>query len=207
MTGRTQERTKPERAYERACCRRSFPAFADAGRRLRNRPSIPSPRFESVAWQRAEDDAKHRNVLSTHSLRLQPEAWRTTCYGSTAVWLRRHPYIGALQTSVSIERQFSRIFPAHPRSLARCLSRARRHGAALLRLRRPQGFRFSENLVCDERKKIFRTFRKRRRLALGAGHTRVASRKSVPRALRANTNKEKNNGTLRKQNHFERLSR
>jgi hypothetical protein len=71
----------------------------------------------------------------------------------------------------------------------------------------PCGFRFSENLVCNERKKIFRTFRKRRRLALGAGHTRVASRKSVPRALRANTNKEKNNGTLRKQDHFERLSR
>jgi hypothetical protein len=31
---------------------------------------------------------------------------------------------------------------------------------------------------------------------LGAGHTRVASRKSVPRAIRANTNKEKHNGTL-----------
>jgi hypothetical protein len=33
----------------------------------------------------------------------------------------RHPYIGALQTSVSRKRQFSCIFPAHPRSLASVL--------------------------------------------------------------------------------------
>lgn len=44
-------------------------------------------------------------------------------------------------------------------------------------------------------------------LALGAGHTRVASRRSVPRAIRANTTKEKNNGDLRKQDHSERLPR
>ena len=34
-------------------------------------------------------------------------------------------------------------------------------------------------------------------MALGSGAPRVASRKSVPRAFRANTNKEKHNGTLR----------
>jgi hypothetical protein len=89
-----------------------------------NRPSIPAPQYVPFAWRDGKDDAKHRNARSTRSLLLQPEAWRTTSSGSTAVWLHRHPYIGALQTSVSIERQFSRIFPAHPRSLARCLSRA-----------------------------------------------------------------------------------
>jgi hypothetical protein len=50
------------------------------------------------------------------------------------------------QTDVSLERHLSRIFPCLTRSLARCLSRALRHGTALLRLRRPKGFRLSENL-------------------------------------------------------------
>jgi hypothetical protein len=43
---------------------------------------------------------------------------------SSAVWFYRHPYIEAFQTGVSIERHLSRIFPAFPRSLARCYSRA-----------------------------------------------------------------------------------
>jgi hypothetical protein len=57
-------------------------------------------------------------------------------------------------------------------------------------LRAPLRVSAFKKSLCKERKKIFRTFRKRRRLALGAGHTRVASRKSVPRVIRANTNKE-----------------
>jgi len=168
----------------------SIPALANPSRRLRNWPSIPSPQYRLLAWRDAEDDAKHWNARSTRYLLLQPEAWQATGYRSTAVQLHRHPYIGALQTSVSIERQFSRIFPAHPRSLASVLNprpAARRVSASASP---PCGFRLSKNLVCNERKKIFRTFRKRRRLALGAGHTRVASRKSVPRVIRANTNKE-----------------
>jgi hypothetical protein len=80
--------------------------------------------YRPFAWRGAENDAKHWNVRSTRSLLLQPEAWQTTGYGSTAVRLHRHPYIGALQTGVYLERQFSRIFPAHPRSLARRFSRA-----------------------------------------------------------------------------------
>ena len=154
MTGPKQERTKPERTYQRACCNRSFPAFADPGRRLCNQPSIPSPQYVPFAWRDGKDDAKHRNVRSTHSLLLQPEAWQATGYGSTAVGLHRHPFIGAIQISVSIERQFSRIFPAHPRSLARCLSRARRHGASLLRLRRPTGFGF-QKILCATNAKRF----------------------------------------------------
>jgi hypothetical protein len=65
-----------------------------------------------------------------------------------------------LQTDVSVERHLSRIRPCLTRSLARCLSRALRHGTALLRLttpsrnnrvpgtpmRRPKGFRLSKNL-------------------------------------------------------------
>jgi hypothetical protein len=100
---------------------RSIPAIADPSRRRCNRPSIPSPLYRPLAWRDAEDDAKHWNVRSIRSLLMQPEAWQATGYASTAVRLHRHPYIGALQTGVSIERQFSRIFPAHPRSLASVL--------------------------------------------------------------------------------------
>ena len=193
------------RTSQRARGDRSIPALANPSRRLRNWPSIPSPQHRPLAWWDAEDDAEHWNVCSTRYLLLQPKAWQTTGYGSTAMWLHRHPYIGALRRGISIERQFSRIFPAHPRSLASVLiprPAARRVSASASP---PCGFRLSENLLCNERKKIFRTFRKRRRLALGAGHTRVALRKSVPRVIRANTTKEKNHGTLHQHRHFERL--
>jgi hypothetical protein len=72
--------------------------------------------------------------------------------GATARGLRRagcESYASLsrhLKTDISVERHLSRIFPCLTRSLARCLSRALRHGTALLRLRRPKGFRLSENL-------------------------------------------------------------
>jgi len=142
------------RTSQRARDDRSISALANPSRRLRNCPSIPSPQYRSLAWRDTDDDAKHWNVRSTRSLLLQPEAWQTTGYGSVATWLDRHRYIGALQTSVYLERQFSRIFPAHPRSLARCLSRARRHGASLLRLRRPADFGF-QKILCATNAKRF----------------------------------------------------
>ncbi len=205
MSRQVRTRAMLERTSQRACGDRSIPALANPSRRLRNWPSIPSPQCRPLAWRDTDDDAKHWNVRSTRYLLLQPEAWQATGYGSTAVWLHRHPYIGALQTGISIERQFSRIFPAHPRSLASVLiprPAARRVSASAYAALRVSAFRKS---LCKERKKIFRTFRKRRRLALGAGHTptpphinrvlgtpgsRVASRKSVPRVIRANTTKE-----------------
>jgi hypothetical protein len=109
---------------QRAGGDRSVPALATPSRRLCNCSSIPSPQYRPIARRGAENNAKHWNTRSTRSLLLQPEAWQTTGHGSTAVWFDRHPYIGALQTGISIERQFSRIFPAHPRSLARRFSRA-----------------------------------------------------------------------------------
>ncbi len=139
----------------------------------RSLPSIPSPKLKSFAWRGAEDDADHRKLWLAHSLLLQPEAWQASSYGSTAVRVRRRPYKDALRTSVSIERQFSRIFPAYSRSLALVLiprPAARRVSASPLRV--PCGFRLSENLFARRtaKKKIFRTFRKRRRLTLGARH-------------------------------------
>ena len=154
MSGQVCLRVMLARASQRVCGGGSFPALADASLGSRNWPSIPSPRLRPFAWRDAEDDAKHWNVRSTRFLLLQPEAWQTTGHGSTAMWLHQHPYIGALQTSVYLERQFSRIFPAHPRSLARCLSRARRHGASLLWLRHPAGFGF-QKILCAANAKRF----------------------------------------------------
>lgn len=59
---------------------------------------------------------------------------------------------GALQQNVSIERHFSRIFPAFPRSLASVLIPRPAALAVLLRLTPPFGFRFSENLFGHFRK-------------------------------------------------------
>ncbi len=154
MSGQVRTRAMLARTSQRARGDRSIPALADPSRRLRNWPSIPSPQCRPLAWRNTDDDAKHWNTPFTRSPLLQPKAWQTTGHGSTAVWPHRHPYIGALQTDVSIERQFSRIFPAHPRSLARCLSRALRHGAALLRLTPPWGLRLSENLCATNAKRF-----------------------------------------------------
>jgi hypothetical protein len=142
------------RASQRVRGGGSFPALADPSRRPCNWPSIPSPQLRHFAWLDAEDDAKHWNVWFTRSPLLQPETWQATGYGSTAVQLHRHPYIGALQTSVSIERQFSRIFPAHPRSLASVLNprpAARRVSASASP---PCGFRLSKNLCATNGKRF-----------------------------------------------------
>jgi len=101
--------------------------------------STPSFKHRSFAWQSTRDDANHRRAWLTHTLLLQPEVWRAAANGSVAARSRRRLCDDGLQQSVSIERHLSRIFPAHPRSLAQCLSRAVRHGTALL-------FRLSENL-------------------------------------------------------------
>ncbi len=133
----------------------SFPAHADPSRRMCNWPSIPSPRYKPIARRDAEDDAKRWNVWFVRSPLLPPETWQPTGYGSPAAWLHRHPYIGALQTSVYLERQFSRIFPAHPRPLASVLiprPAARRVSAS--HSVRPCGFRLSKNLCAKNAKRF-----------------------------------------------------
>ena len=132
MSRLVRERAMLVRISQRMCRDGSFPALAGTSLGSRNWPSIPSPQYKLFAWRDTEDDAKRWDVWFTHSLLVQPEAWQATGHGSSAVWLHRHPYIGAFQIDVSIERQFSRIFPAHPRSLASVLipRPAARHGSA-----------------------------------------------------------------------------
>jgi hypothetical protein len=89
---------------------------------LCNSPSTPSPKDGSFAWQGAEDDASHWRAWLTRCLLLQPEEWQASTDIFTAVRLHRHPECHrVLHADVSIERHLSRIFPAHPRSLASVL--------------------------------------------------------------------------------------
>jgi hypothetical protein len=150
-------------------------------------PPTPSPKHRPFAWQGAEDDADHRRAWFTHSLLLQPETWRATANGSIAARSQRRPCGDGLQQSVSIERHLSRIFPAHPRSLTRCCSRARRHSAfcfawASRQKRmtrrngwpmRPAGFGFQKIFCAKNAKRFPEPSEKDTPTALGSGaHSR-----------------------------------
>jgi len=110
---------------------------------------------------------------------------------SAPALLRTRPPASTLQMIVAVEHQFSCIFPAHPRSLASVLiprPAARRVSASAYAALRVSVFKKS---LCNERKKIFRTFRKRHRLALGSeAHSRRFAQE-CPEANPGKYNKEK----------------
>lgn len=152
---------------------------------LCNAPSIPSPQNRFFAWQAEEDDGE-RKAWFTHSLLLQPNQWQASTSGSTTVRLHRHPERHrVLQAGVSVKRHLSRIFPAHPRSLASVLvpgPAARRCSAS--HYVRPAGLGFQrKNLPaaaapCQGRDFCLRSLHRKHISALGSGAPRVASRKS-----------------------------
>jgi len=91
--------------------------------------------------------------------------WPTLCFvsgiggrrqeDSVSARLRMRPLPWTLQTIVAAERQFSRTFPAHPRSLASVLfprPAARRVSASAAP---PFGFRLSKNLCATSAKRFF----------------------------------------------------
>jgi hypothetical protein len=143
---------------------RSFTASAHSSRKredldLRPAPIHSLPRPRSFAFHVVAQEAGPRTVSAGRQRRGKlPRMVHPLPAGQRRVGCtteRRHRRTGCesyaslsryLQTDVSVERHLSRIFPCLTRSLARCLSRARRHGTALLRLCRPKGFRLSENL-------------------------------------------------------------
>ena len=85
-------------------------------------PSTPSPQDRFFARRDAQADRDHPTTWLPLSLLLQPEPWQANTRGSTTVLLHRHPERHrVLQTGVSVKRHLSRIFPAHPRSLASVL--------------------------------------------------------------------------------------
>lgn len=109
--------------------------------------------------------AGQRRIGGTENRRLR----RGVCKSGAS--LSRH-----VRTDVSVEHHLSRIRPCLTRPLARCFSRARRHGAALLRTTtpagqvrtcrgprqnvRPLGFGIQKIFCAKNAKKISRTFRK-----------------------------------------------
>jgi hypothetical protein len=145
VSGRPQVRTAPERTFRQLRGDDLIPSSAGPTRRLCHCPSTLSPQYGSLALHRAEDHAGLQNP-QPHSLLLQPEAWPANNYRSAAARWRRHPYIGALQTNCSIERQFSRISPAFPRSLASVLVPRPAALDVLLRLSRPSGLGFQQQI-------------------------------------------------------------
>ena len=118
-------------------------------------PSIPSPKDRSFARQSTENDTRHRKMWFSQPLLLEPihgkREQRVPLLSGTDGVLIGLPF----SKSVFIESHFSRIFPAYPRSLARCLSRALRHIDVLLRLRRPAGLGFQTKISPTERARFF----------------------------------------------------
>ena len=139
-------------------------------RRLVISPPRQSPPLRPFAWRQAARDGSLA-VRSTHSLLLQPDSVASdqrVCVRAVA----SSSLHGRLQADVSIERQFSRIFPAHPRSLASVLipRPAARRGSASAAP--PCGFRLSKNL-CAANAKRFSEPSGKAPLGLGSGaHSR-----------------------------------
>jgi hypothetical protein len=113
---------------------------------------IPRPRssaFHVVAWkQPVAMPADRQRCGGLPSVIHPPPAGQRRVGGATERRLRRAgcesdaSLSRHLQTDVSVERHLSRIHPCLTRSLARCLSRARRHLAFCFALRAPCGSGF-----------------------------------------------------------------
>jgi hypothetical protein len=132
-------------------------------------PSTPSPKGRSFAWSRPEKPIRPFGAVHPRpALMAGPDgqrAQRRLCCLDPTASLYRRPSAGCFHRA-----HLSRIFPAHPRSLATVLvpRPAARHGSASA-CQSPCGFRLSENLL-QRTQKHFPNLPKKRRLALGAGH-------------------------------------
>ena len=132
---------------------------------------------------------------------------RTTTGPMPPCGCKRILYMDSLSTGVLRERQFSRISPAYPRSLARCWSRALRHGAALLRpCGRPAGFGF-QKIFCAKNAKTFSESSEKAPLGLGSGALSRRFAQECPEGNPGKFKQEKSNDTLHQRREVERLSR
>ena len=103
--------------------------------------------------RRDEHNDESQTVQSTRARHLQPDLVVSTD-NRIVVWLHRHPERRhALLASASVKRHLSCIFPASLGHSLQCLSRALRHGASLLRLRRPPGYGFQKIFSANLRTK------------------------------------------------------
>ena len=121
-------------------------------------PTTLTPEYGIFAWQGAAHNDAGQTVQCTHAQHLQPDLVASR-HRAVGFWLHRHPERRrTLQSSVSVKRHLSCIFPAFPRSLASVLTPrpAARRGSAFTAFKK--SFRQISAKNADE--KIFRTFRK-----------------------------------------------
>ena len=154
MSRRAQTRTMLERTSQPRRAASLFLAPTAPELELCNSPSIPSPIGRPFAWRRAEKCGETFGAVHPRPARM-PDPTASDHRGASAIWLRRHPYIDALQMGVSAERHLSRIFPAHPRSLALVLiPRPAALRVSASAYQPPCGFRLSENLCAKKAKRF-----------------------------------------------------
>jgi hypothetical protein len=160
-----------------------------------------SPKEQSLAQQVQGNDTETEKYGSAPS-------WLVTCRGGCMtgqVWVAsgsKASLHGALQQNISVKRHSPSIFPVFP-SVTRYGAFPAPGGTrrSASRCARPSGLGFqTKNLPRRSTRgsgsktgEIFSSEppQKDTPSALGSGAPRVASRKSVPRAIRANTKKEK----------------
>jgi len=164
-------------------------------------PLTPSP-SDSIFARREQETMRAVEGYASPACYLQPvEADDRIVRAARLHGLAFHP--APFIQSVSTECHLSRIVPAHPRSLARCFSRARRHSTFCFvrRGERPSGLGFQQQISrASVRAALAHTageiscqslHRKTRLRPWERGTLRVASRRSVPSAIRGKSRQEK----------------
>jgi len=84
----------------------------------------PSPKRRPFVLRGVEDDADHCRAWFTRTRLLQQDMWPAAANGSGAARSAKASFANGLQQKGFHRAPSPRIFPARPRSLARCLSRA-----------------------------------------------------------------------------------
>jgi len=152
--------------------------------------SSPSPKSSTprhFATQAVESNADASDVWFTHCLPEPYNLGPETDTHSAAGFYRR-PYMDAPSGKYFRRAPFLPNFPCFP-SVTRFGAGPAPCGTARLCFALADALRVSafRKSFVQRTPKHFPNLPKKRRWALGAGHSRVASRKSVPRAIRANS--------------------
>ena len=173
----------------------------------------PSPKRRSFVLRGVEDDADHCRAWLTRTRLLQQDMWQAAAKGSVAARSAKASFADGLQQRVFIEHHlpvFSLLalghslgaYPAphHPSAQRTCARTPilRRIGFCFFQPPPPTrcvGSPLQKMHPRPWERGTFTTPAHRARM-LGDPGTRVASRRSVPRTIRANPNRRKDHGTL-----------
>ena len=177
----------------------------DSTRRRRSKPSIPTPFFaqQFIALPTANQRRTLRAAWLVHSLLVQREQWpfpgrfrrcvvapASCCKHPSDDRRSREPILLDFPCSPSVTRFGA--FPAPGGTARLCFARTRSIENSLRGCSGPCALRVSafKKSLCKKRKKIFRTFRKRHRLALGSGAHSRRFAQECPEGNTGKSNKE-----------------